>query len=212
MLSFNYKVRQSKRAKRMHLAVYPGTFKKIEGSSIGANGFVNLNNSSYFDGKCAWVYCDSSVVLTVPYNQPLDGVEGFVKQKFSWIKKSLDYFRRIGFKKLEKPVRGEYKKYRAEALSLAKQKVEQWNNFYGFTINRVSVKNQKTRWGSCSKKGNLNFNYKIIKLREGLVDYLVVHELCHLQEFNHSRNFWQLVARSQPDYKKLRMELKAYGI
>jgi hypothetical protein len=158
------------------------------------------------------VYSDSSVILTLPFGFRGVGAEKFIKQKFPWIKKSLDYFHRHPKAVVVKSPRRDYLANRKAALELAKNKVEQWSKFYGFGYNRVNIKNQKTRWGSCSKKGNLNFNYKIIQLPEKLVDYLVVHELCHLKEFNHSKNFWELVARALPDYKAMRKQLRNFGI
>ena len=83
-----------------------------------------------------------------------------------------------------------------------------FNQFYNFPIKRVSIKNLTSRWGSCSSKGNLNFNYKIIALPRYLQEYLVVHEMCHLKEFNHSEKFWRLVAHTVPDYKKYRKEIR----
>ena len=79
-------------------------------------------------------------------------------------------------------------------------------------FNKINIKNQKTRWGSCSKKGNLNFNYKIALLPQHLADYIIVHELCHLGEFNHSRSFWNLVAKVFPEYLGIRNELRRSGI
>ncbi|MDE1924740.1 MAG: M48 family metallopeptidase [Patescibacteria group bacterium] len=73
---------------------------------------------------------------------------------------------------------------------------------------KIFIKNLKTRWGSASKNGNLNFHYKILFLPPHLASYLVVHEVCHLKEFNHSKEFWALVASELPDYKKLRKELR----
>lgn len=67
---------------------------------------------------------------------------------------------------------------------------------------RVSIKDLKTRWGSCSSQKNLNFHYKIIFLPVELADYIIVHELCHLREMNHSVRFWQLVHSVLPDFKK----------
>lgn len=110
-----------------------------------------------------------------------------------------------------KKSREEYLKHKERARGLVQGKVEEFCKMYGFKAGKVSVRNQRTRWGSCSKKGNLNFNYKIALLPEKLADYIVVHEVCHLGEFNHSRNFWNLVARAAPDYLQLRAELKKLG-
>lgn len=99
-----------------------------------------------------------------------------------------------------KDTTAEYVQYKEQARTLVHQKLVQWNALYNFSYNRVSIKNQKTRWGSCSSKGNLNFHYRIVFLPEPLVDYLIVHELCHLGQMNHSKAFWDLVEKTIPDY------------
>ena len=76
-----------------------------------------------------------------------------------------------------------------------------------FSINKVSIKGQKTRWGSCSSKKNLSFNFKLMQYMKEIIDYVIIHELCHLQEMNHSKKFWLLVEKYVPDYKALRKEL-----
>jgi predicted metal-dependent hydrolase len=86
------------------------------------------------------------------------------------------------------------------ARVLVHQKLLEHNEHYGFKWGRVSIKNMKSRWGSCSSKGNLNFHYRIAMLPEELFDYVIVHELCHLKVFNHSQMFWDLVAEKVPDY------------
>ena len=159
------------------------------------------------------VYCDSSVVVTLPLGLDFARVESFVKEKFNWIANTLEKFSArggsaFGGKHLVKSGKRDYRQNRQQALSLAKAKVEQWNSIYQFPYNRVNIKNQKTRWGSCSKQGNLNFNYKIVFLRPELADYIIVHELCHIKEFNHSKNFWQLVGQTIPDYNKFKAELR----
>ena len=81
----------------------------------------------------------------------------------------------------------------------------------GVSYGRITVREQKTRWGSCSAKGNLNFNWKLILMPEGILDYLVVHELAHRMEMNHSPAFWRVVEREIPDYRERRMWLKKNG-
>ncbi|MCL5775297.1 MAG: M48 family metallopeptidase [Patescibacteria group bacterium] len=154
------------------------------------------------------VYCTGMVVVTAPWGFDLRRLEDFVRQKTSWIIEKLDFFKKHPQNSATQLPRKEYLAFKVQALALAKYKVDYWNQFYGFGYNRINIKNQSTRWGSCSKKLNLNFNYKIVKLDERLVDYLVVHELCHLKEFNHSEKFWALVAKTIPEYKICRKELK----
>ena len=99
-------------------------------------------------------------------------------------------------------------KKREQARRLVENRLSFFNKFYKFEINRVAIKNTSTRWGSCSSKNNLNFNYKIIYLRPALADYLIVHELCHLGELNHSKRFWALVQKTIPDYVNINKELR----
>lgn len=104
-----------------------------------------------------------------------------------------------------------YLKHKEGARALVHERLAYWNQFYNFTYKKVFIKNQKTRWGSCSKSGNLNFSYKLVFLPVHLVDYVIVHELCHLGEFNHSANFWALVSKTTPNHKHLKNELKHKG-
>ena len=103
-------------------------------------------------------------------------------------------------------------KKREQARRFVKNRIEHFNAFYNYKVNRIAIKNQTTRWGSCSSKGNLNFNYKIIYLKPAFADYLIVHELCHLGELNHSKKFWALVGKIIPDYAKINKELKRMHI
>ena len=78
----------------------------------------------------------------------------------------------------------------------------------GFRINNITIRGQKTRWGSCSSRGNLSFNYKLLRFNKEIIDYVIFHELCHLIEMNHSKKFWKHVEKYCPNYKLLRKELK----
>lgn len=97
---------------------------------------------------------------------------------------------------------------REKARIFIENRLSFFNKFYKVQINRIAIKNTSTRWGSCSSKKNLNFNYKIIYLKKEMADYLIVHELCHLKEFNHSKKFWAEVAKTIPNYQEINKELR----
>lgn len=86
-----------------------------------------------------------------------------------------------------------------------------WSDKLGLRYRKVFIKNQRTRWASCSKKGNLNFNWRLLWAPPEVLDYVIVHELCHLVEMNHSPRFWAQVALWCPDYKKHRKWLRVHG-
>ena len=88
------------------------------------------------------------------------------------------------------------------------ERVREFSQTKGFNFKKITIRSQKTRWGSCSAKGRLSFNYRLMKFRKEVIDYVIIHELCHLKEMNHSKNFWSLVEGFCPDYKKLKKELK----
>lgn len=116
--------------------------------------------------------------------------------------------RRRPRRKASAKVKTDYKKHKEQARALVLQKLQYWNQFYNFSYRKVAIRAQKSRWGSCSSKGNLNFNYRIISLSEELCDYLIVHELCHLAQMNHGKEFWKLVEQTIPNYRKLRHVLR----
>jgi len=103
-----------------------------------------------------------------------------------------------------------YIQHKEKARELACSRVFYFNKLYNLYFNRIAIRNQRRVWGSCSGKGNLNFNYRIILLPAHLADYIIVHELCHLKELNHSKKFWELVSLTFPNYKEARKELKNY--
>lgn len=105
-----------------------------------------------------------------------------------------------------------YTEHKERARALIHERLEYWNAFYGVTYGRVAIRDQRTRWGSCSRSGNLNFSYKLYFLPLPLVDYVVVHELCHLIEFNHSAAFWEQVARAVPEYRARKALLREISL
>lgn len=101
-----------------------------------------------------------------------------------------------------------FKMNKEAARLLVIKKISQINKQYRFKVGQIRIKNQVGRWGSCSARGNLNFNYRIALLPDNLAEYVVVHELCHLKELNHSPAFWRLVALTVPNHRALRRELR----
>lgn len=123
----------------------------------------------------------------------------------------LQYFftiRRRVRRRRRAPNKAAFETHKDAAKILALQKLELFNKVYNFTYKKVFIKNHTSRWGSCSKLGNINFNYKIALLPDHLTNYVIVHELCHLGQFNHSKAFWELVAKTVPNFRECRMELR----
>ena len=155
------------------------------------------------------VYCDGNCVVTVPHGFNMVNMEKFIMEKSDWIRQKINYFKKRKFNSiLAKSNKGECRKLKLQARELAENRIAYFNQIYDFRYNKISIRNQKTRWGSCSKKGNLSFNYKIALIPENIADYIIVHELCHLQEFNHSSKFWSLVAKTIPNHEEIRRKLK----
>lgn len=147
------------------------------------------------------------LVVTIPSRVKVDHATKFIIDKQDWILKTLKKSKDVPIKRLKGDAK-EYKLNKRKAFEIAQKKVEEFNRFYNFSYNKISIKNNKTRWGSCSIDRNLNFHYKIAFLDEELANYLVVHELCHLKEMNHSQRFWDLVAKTIPNYKVLRKTMR----
>lgn len=158
--------------------------------TVSADGKVTLSRPSYVSEKRALSFL----------NENLDWVVKRVSEAVSGLNPNLSVHSNEHFKEHIDRARG-----------LVEEKVSYWNRFYGFKYNRIYIRNQKSRWGSCSSKGNLSFNYKIIFLKDDFQDYLVVHELCHLKYLNHSKDFWGLVSKTFPDYRSYRKNFLKSG-
>lgn len=154
------------------------------------------------------VYHDGSFVVTTPIRIKESVIEDFIIRKARWIIEKIEHFTKNPRLIITRHTVEEIKEYKKQAIILARLRLAYWNTFYNLTYNNITIKNTKTRWGSCSSKGNLNFSYKIVFLPQELSDYIIVHELCHLQEMNHSKDFWNLVAKTVPNHKSLRQKLK----
>ena len=171
-----------------------------------------LNRSKRAKRMRLAVYCDGSVGVTSPFKIQQSIIEKFISDKKQWIWNKIQFFKNTEGKIARTFSRKDYLENKDKALILVNERSEFYKKTYGFSFNKISVKNQKTRWGSCSRKRNLNFNYKIIFLPAKFQDYIIVHEMCHLKEFNHSGKFWSLVEKVFPDYSEIRKELRERGM
>lgn len=154
------------------------------------------------------VYRDGRVRVTIPRHTTQVAAEIFVEAKKSWIERALAKMQRQTVERLPAYSARELPERKREALACIRERLEYFAGVYGVTYHRVTIKQLTTRWGSCSIRGNLNFHVQLLRLPERLVDYLLVHELCHLREMNHSARFWALVAKTIPDYRACRHELR----
>ena len=160
---------------------------------------------------------DGQVIVRAPYGCPRSFINSFIHQKADWIVKhsaenKQRYEKQVQLKK-DRPTLSDAqrKRYIETARSIFTQKAAYYARLIGVTYGRISIRGQKTRWGSCSSRGTLSFNYRLIYGPAGPLDYVVVHELCHLTHMNHSKDFWNMVERIMPDYRIYKQWLREHG-
>lgn len=171
---------------------------------------------------------DGSCVVTVPFRRSsifqnlfIKKAEYFVSTKKEWIEVQREKYRKLQEKiKMARGIDGvdvgelqpasklSEKDLKAKTLAIVQERLTHFNQFYNFSYKDVRVKKVSTRWGSCSRRGNLNFSHKLALLRPEEIDYVVVHELCHLAEFNHGPRFWKLVEQTIPNYMQIRKGMR----
>ncbi len=158
------------------------------------------------------VYGDGRLVVTAPMLLGKRTIERIIEKKSVWIREKLKLAETRIPRVSAEESRAMYLAHKVDALQFATERLEFFNRVYGLTWNSVRIKNSRTRWGSCSEKGNMNFHYKIALLPPDLADYIIVHELCHLAQMNHSQKFWRLVAQTIPDYSVRRNAIRKHEI
>lgn len=173
---------------------------------------------TFKQSRRAWRYMrvsidiNGNVIVTAPHRIHESVVEQFIISKSSWILEKLAYTISLGRASVTQISRQDYMRHKISARVLAEKRLKVFNASYGLSYGRITIRNQVTRWGSCSRGGNLNFNYRIELLPSHLSDYIIVHELCHVAELNHSQKFWDLVAKTIPYYTEARKELRQHRI
>ncbi len=151
------------------------------------------------------------VRVAVPKGVSFKKAEKFVLTKTDWIKKNLQKLEDLK-RNYKSPIHDQSLINRNTAKAALAHKLESLARKHGFKYNRVFIKNQRTLWGSCSHKNNINLNYKLYILPVELQEYVILHELVHLKIKNHSKDFWNELERYCPDYKRRKKELRRYRI
>lgn len=156
---------------------------------------------------------DLRVIVRAPNRLSKSDIGYFINEKHKWIEKHLESMRaRVGqVEQARKLTDAELTELKRRALALIIERVEQFAPLVGVDYGRITVRSQTTRWGSCSAKGTLSFNCLLALVPSEVLDYVVVHELCHRKEMNHSARFWAEVSRVLPDYAARRRWLKTNG-
>lgn len=156
----------------------------------------------------------NEVCVKTPLWYPDREIYRFLEQKKGWIEKQMERIARES-KRLEEDgalTAAELKALAELATKVIPQKVAYYARILGVSYGRITIRNQRSRWGSCSSEGNLNFNCLLMLAPSEVVDYVVVHELCHRLEMNHSARFWAHVESVLPDYRERRRWLKDEGL
>ncbi len=156
------------------------------------------------------IHGDGSIHVSKHRRISLEYVEKLLERKFDWIQEKVREQAQKPQKLLAHYSAADFRIYKNDAYDFALKRLAHFNATYQFKIGQVSIRNQKSRWGSCSSRGNINFNYKIVLLPPDLADYIIVHELCHLGEMNHGASFWNLVAKTIPNYLTRRKSIRLF--
>lgn len=154
---------------------------------------------------------DGQVVVRAPQRVTKRRIEEFIACHEDWIIRA-----KAKALKAQENARTYTDEERRAGIEAAKAYIPQRTAYFaermGVTYGRITIREQRTRWGSCSSKGNLNFNWKLMLMPREILDYVVVHELAHRREMNHSAAFWAVVEAEMPDYRERRRMLKEFPL
>lgn len=159
------------------------------------------------------ITADMQIVVFVPLYVSDNEIERMVISKSKWIDEHMLKVQSTidERSKLEKITFEQIKELADQAVEYIPKRVKYYSEKENFVYNKITIKNLVSRWGSCSTKGNLNFNCLLMLTPDYVIDYIVVHELCHLREMNHSEKFWAEVEKIMPDYQRAELWLKQNG-
>ena len=153
----------------------------------------------------------TGVRIAVPYGLSFESAEKMAIDKARWIERHLAKVKEI--EKRQATISNDLSEIdRAEARKKLTHRLNDLSRRYGFIYNRVFIRNQTTRWGSCSAKNNISLNMKLLMFPQELIDYVILHELVHTREKNHSKVFWTELNKFVGDAKALKSRLKEYSL
>ena len=157
---------------------------------------------------------DCQVVIKAPYSASSEQIRAFVTANNSWVVKNLAKARSVyrNMNSIKRLTDGELKDLKNRASVFIPDRVSYYSSIIGVSYGRITIRAQKTRWGSCSAKGNLNFNCLLMLAPPEVLDSVVVHELCHRKHLDHSKEFYEEVLSVFPDYRKWNEWLKQNGM
>ena len=151
---------------------------------------------------------DGRVVVRAPLSMPEQKIISFVLSKEGWIKKHQNIIKQAGGEKFSKE---EIESFYVRAKAYFPDRVREIAKIMGVSYGKITIRMQRTLWGSCTRRGNLNFNCLLTCLSKEIADYVIVHELCHRFYMDHSKKFWAKIGTYLPNYKVLRKQLKEQG-
>lgn len=158
---------------------------------------------------------DLSVTVRTPRRTTQKQIEAVLKENEAWILKHIEQLKEkkaaYDAMEIDYLTPEEVKELADKALKYIPERAAYFAELIGVDYGRITIRNQRTKWGSCSSKGNLNFNCLLMLMPCEVIDYVVVHELCHRKEMNHSKAFWSEVEKILPDYKNSVKWLKEEG-
>lgn len=189
--------------------------KETENRQIRENGKMEINviRSSRRKHLAISVEAGGLVTVRAPYGISRERINKVVAGNMDWIEKHLQKAEKAARERAAVPklTLQELNALGDQAVSYIPARVRKYAREMGVSYGRITIRCQKTRWGSCSAKGNLNFNCLLMLAPPEVIDYVVVHELSHRKYMNHSREFWAEVEKTMPDYRRPKRWLKEHG-
>lgn len=178
---------------------------------IDGIGLIRLEHSSRVKRVIITIRPNKGIRVTVPIRVSFNSALKFVNQKNNWIRKTLARIQQV--ESQQKTLTDLYSTIdKTKAKKTLITKLNLLANKHGFNYKKVSIRNQKTRWGSCSHKNNISLNMKLIVLPEELIDYVILHELVHTRVHNHSKRFWNEMDKYMGNGKAMAKRLGKYDL